>query len=190
MTRKIKPLIQLEQLEPRIMLSGDGLLNIAPNPHQDTILDNTSLTDQYAELLDTHEQVEEQISLEIAQSDTPNSYAYEPILTLLPDDDGGIGTATLQITVLDTLSAIDDLLSKVTNLDLSNGIESSLIAKVEAGIHLFGGDLGSDRSLMALLDAFIRGVNHWYEKDKLTGDAYNELLNNAELIRLDILSDI
>jgi hypothetical protein len=44
MTREIKPVIHLEQLEPRILLSGDSLLNIAPNPQQDTILDNTSLT--------------------------------------------------------------------------------------------------------------------------------------------------
>jgi len=48
MTRKVKPLIHLEQLEPRIMLSGDSLLNIGPDPQQDTILDNTSRTDQYA----------------------------------------------------------------------------------------------------------------------------------------------
>jgi len=86
MTREVKPLIQLEQLEPRIMLSGDGLLNIAPNPHQDTSLDKTSLTDQYAELLDTHEQVEEQISLELTQPDTPDTDVCQPIFTLYVDD--------------------------------------------------------------------------------------------------------
>jgi len=87
MTREVKPLIQLEQLEPRIMLSGDGLLNIAPNPQQDTILDNTSLTDQYAELLDTHEQVEEQISLELTQPETTNTDVCQPIFTLYIDDE-------------------------------------------------------------------------------------------------------
>jgi len=39
------------------------------------------------ELLDTQEQVEEQISLELAPSDTPNTDAYQPIFTLLADDD-------------------------------------------------------------------------------------------------------
>jgi len=44
--------IVLEKLEPRILLSGDGLLNIAPDP-LDSLLDNTSQVIQYAELLDT-----------------------------------------------------------------------------------------------------------------------------------------
>ena len=106
------------------------------------------------------------------------------------NDNGGIGVATLQVTVLDTLAAFGDLLSKVESLDLSIGVESSLTAKLEAGIHLLGEDVCSDRSLTALLDAFIRGINHWYEKDKLTEEAYNELITYAELIRLDILTDI
>jgi hypothetical protein len=42
----VKPFILFEQLEPRILLSVDSLLNIAPDPLQETILDNTSLTDQ------------------------------------------------------------------------------------------------------------------------------------------------
>ncbi len=82
----VKPVIHLEQLEPRILLSGDSLLNIAPNPQQDTIDDNTSLTDQYAELLDTQEPVEEQISLELTQSDSPDTNICQPIFTLLADD--------------------------------------------------------------------------------------------------------
>ncbi len=100
MTRKIKPVIHLEQLEPRIMLSGDSLLNIAPNPQEDTIDDNTSLTDQYAELLDTQEQVEEQISQELAPSDRSNTDVYQPICTLFVDCKGrskiaaGVGLKT------------------------------------------------------------------------------------------------
>jgi len=85
MTRKVKPLIQIEQLEPRIMLSGDGLLNIAPDLNEDTILDNTSQVIQYVE--DTHEPVEAELSLELAQPYTTNIDVYEPIITLLVDDD-------------------------------------------------------------------------------------------------------
>ena len=83
----VKPLILLEQLEPRILLSVDSLLNIAPDPLQDTILDNTHQVAQYAELLDTNEQIEEQISQEPAPSDTPNTNVCLPIFTLFVDDD-------------------------------------------------------------------------------------------------------
>jgi len=87
MTRKVEHLIQFEQLEPRILLSGDSLLNIAPEPHEDTILDKPPLVVQYVELLDTHEQVEGQINLELVPSDTPNTDVCQPIITLLVDDD-------------------------------------------------------------------------------------------------------
>jgi hypothetical protein len=82
----VKPLIHLEQLEPRILLSGDSLLNIAPDSQQNTVLDNTPQVVQYAELLDIREHVEEQISLELISPDTPNTGTYEPIFTLLEED--------------------------------------------------------------------------------------------------------
>ena len=53
-----KPFALLEQLEPRILLSGDGLLNIAPEP-LDSLLDTMPQVVQYAELLETNEQAEE-----------------------------------------------------------------------------------------------------------------------------------
>ncbi len=68
MTRKVKPLMHLEQLEPRILLSGDSILNIALNPHQDNILDNSSNVVQEAEILHINEQVEGQISQEPPRS--------------------------------------------------------------------------------------------------------------------------
>jgi hypothetical protein len=81
-TRKDKYLVHFEHLEPRILLSGDSLLNIAPDSHQDTFLDDTPQVVQYAELLDTNERVEEQVI-----SDTSNNDNCRPILTLLVDDD-------------------------------------------------------------------------------------------------------
>ncbi|MHC4489907.1 MAG: LEPR-XLL domain-containing protein, partial [Planctomycetota bacterium] len=56
MTRKVKHLSHFEQLEPRILLSGDGLLNIAaPEPLRDPLLDGMQQVVQYAELLETNE---------------------------------------------------------------------------------------------------------------------------------------
>ena len=86
MTRKVKPLIQLEQLEPRILLSGDSLLYIALDQHENTILSDAQQVVQYSELLNTPEQVEEQITQELATSDTPNTHVYQPIFTLFVDD--------------------------------------------------------------------------------------------------------
>jgi len=54
--------ILFEVLEPRILLSVDGLLNvILPDQDQDMSLDSTQQVVQYAELLETQEQVEEQV---------------------------------------------------------------------------------------------------------------------------------
>lgn len=86
MTRKSGPIF-LEVLEARILLSADSLLNaIIPDQDQDISLDSMREVVQYTELLDTNEQLEEQISPELAPSDTPNTDVYKPIFTLLVDD--------------------------------------------------------------------------------------------------------
>ena len=77
--------ILLEILEPRILLSADGLLNvIPPDQGKDMSLDSSQEVVQYAELLDTNEQVDEQISLELAPSDSPNSDICQPNLYFIP----------------------------------------------------------------------------------------------------------
>ena len=108
----VNPLIQLEQLEPRILLSADSLLNITPDPLQDTLLNNTQQEIQYSELLDTNEQVEEQISLEAAQPVDPDIEAYEPIFTLLVEDDNTIDEST------DTDLSLDNIGSAQVNNDI------------------------------------------------------------------------
>ena len=51
----------LEKLEPRILLSGDGLLSVVqPDLPQDTLLDSTPQIVQCAELWEANEQVEQQ----------------------------------------------------------------------------------------------------------------------------------
>jgi len=75
--------ILFEVLEPRIMLSADGLLNvITPDQDQDALPDGMQDVIQYAELLETQEQFEEQVT-----SDTSNNDNCRPILTLSVDDD-------------------------------------------------------------------------------------------------------
>ena len=84
----VKPPV-LERLEPRILLSGDGLLNIAPpDPIQDT-----PQVVRYAELLESDEEVEQDIDQEGCRSCPDGSDLLEPILTIsvdestIPDDD-------------------------------------------------------------------------------------------------------
>ena len=76
-----KPSFLFEALEPRILLSADGLHAIVPDPLH-PLIDNIPQVIQYAELPATSEQVEEQ-----AQSDTHNIDIYPPILTLSPDNE-------------------------------------------------------------------------------------------------------
>ncbi len=158
MTREVKPIIQLEQLEqlePRIMLSGDGLLNIAPNPHQDTILDNTSLTDQYAELLDTDEQVDEQISLELTQPDTTNTHVCQPLFTLLPDDNTNEQSSDADLSVGNIGPAqMGEVLAVLSN-DSDGDIESKVGATKDGGMPTYIND--ADLSIEYATSIEIRG---------------------------------
>ncbi len=47
--------------------------------------------------------------------------------------------------------------------------------------------MSNDTPLLALLDAFIRGVGHWHGLGRLTEAQRDELLWRAELIRADIV---
>ncbi|MDT8303290.1 MAG: FG-GAP-like repeat-containing protein, partial [Sedimentisphaerales bacterium] len=120
----VKPLIQLEQLEPRILLSANSSLNITPDPLQDTLLNNTQQEIQYAELLDTNEQAEEQISLEARPVD-PDIEAYEPIFTLLVDDENANDESAdvdLSLDVIDYAQVKNDIVLLLN--DSSGDIES------------------------------------------------------------------
>lgn len=112
----VKPLILLEQLEPRILLSGDSLFNITPDPHQDTIIDNTPQVVQCTELLDTNEQVEEQINQELVPSDTSCTDDYQPIFTLLQDDNTNSESVNADLSVDDIGPAqTGDVLAVLSN---------------------------------------------------------------------------
>jgi uncharacterized delta-60 repeat protein len=94
---------------------------------------------------------------------------------------GGDYMADLDLTAL---TAVEDLLADVEALGLSTGTESSLAGKLEAAINHLGRDVGSDRSIEALIDTFARGVSHWYDKGQMTAEECDALLWEVELIRL------
>jgi hypothetical protein len=77
-----KSLPHFEQLEPRIMLSADSLLNVTePDPGQNTLMESVQEVVQCEELSQTHEQPEESV-----QSNPSDADDYQPILTLCIDD--------------------------------------------------------------------------------------------------------
>jgi hypothetical protein len=77
----------LEQLEPRILLSGDSLLNTSLDLQQEIIPGTELQICHQTEFFDTNNQIEEQISQEPTPYDTPDSDGYQPILTLCVDDE-------------------------------------------------------------------------------------------------------
>jgi hypothetical protein len=109
------------------------------------------------------------------------------ITVWVEDDDGGRASATVQMTVLDTSGAIDDLIGRIGSMDLSQGVESSLTAKLVALANLLDQNVTNDTPLLALLDAFVKGVDNWYSKGHLTLAQHDDLLHRADLIRLDVL---
>jgi hypothetical protein len=123
----------------------------------------------------------------IAGSHDYEAYGTFTVTVRVTDDDGGEGIATLTVTVLDTESALNDLIQKIEDADLSTGAENSLTAKLAGAARLLGEDIENDRPIEALLDAFIRGVNHRQEKGEMTLETAAMLTSYAELIRLDVL---
>ena len=105
------------------------------------------------------------------------------------DDDGGTGLATLTVNVMNTNAALADLVQQVEDADLSTGVENSLTAKLAAAARLLEQEVENDAPLEAILNAFIRGVNHWESKGDLTAETATQLRFYAELVRLDILDD-
>ena len=115
----------LERLEPRIMLSGDGLLSIAPpDPFQDALLNTMPQVVQYAELLETCEQVEQQpvtdqkIDQQVGPSYPGGTDLWQPILTLSVDgstvaDDGKVKDADVDSVDGSSGTSVDVILDEI-----------------------------------------------------------------------------
>jgi hypothetical protein len=93
--------------------------------------------------------------------------------------EGGDFVAGLDLT---SLGMVDELVGKVEDLGLSTGTESSLVGKLETAVKLLGMDVGNQNGLIALLNAFKRGVVHWYERQEISESERDELTANADLI--------
>lgn len=112
----ITPFALLEQLEPRILLSGDGLLSITPDP-LDSLLDTSPQIVQYAELLETNEQAEE--AEKQVHSELSNANIYEPLLTLSVDEAEDVGPVSGDAEITETNVTADDLDTAEESLLLS-----------------------------------------------------------------------
>lgn len=98
--------------------------------------------------------------------------------------EGGDYVAEFDLTVL---QLVNDLLSKVEDLGLSTGSESSLTSKLDAVLNQLDQNAGNDESLTAKLEAFMRGVESWYAREEITLAEHEELIEDAEFIILGLL---
>jgi len=146
----------LEILEPRILLSGDSFLNIATDPYQDNLLDNTSQVVQEVGLLETNGQVEGQINQAPASSETPNSDLYKPIVTLFADDDNTNDKsvdADLSVDNIGSAQVNGDI--AVLSNDSSGDIESKVVTTNDGSMPTYVND--GEISVEETLSIEIRG---------------------------------
>jgi len=151
MNGEVRPIL-LEQLEPRILLSGEGLLNIGPNPHQETILNNTHQVAQYAELLETNNEevveqlpvIEQLVDQEPEPSDTFENNLYEPIVTLFINQDN-----------TDTDGPVDVLSNSAEDTESKNTLTEVIDTNFDAEVTNISAISTEDRSMPILNDADI-----------------------------------
>jgi hypothetical protein len=91
-------------------------------------------------------------------------------------------TAVLNMT---TFSLIEDTLTTLEEMGLSTGTENSLIGKLETAVKVLGTEANGN-GVLALMDAFRRGILHQFDRGQLTEDQRDELLADTELIVLGI----
>jgi hypothetical protein len=121
----------LERLEPRILLSGDGLLNIVPpNPLQDMLINSTPEVVQHVDSLENEGRFptpEQEISPELDVSDELRTGFYQPLITLSVDD----------AKVVDSVvKARDDLAGTVNDPGERSEDPSTLTAVAEATVDI------------------------------------------------------
>ena len=122
-----KPVVPpvLEKLEPRILLSGDGLLHVAaPDPFQDTHCDDTQQVVQYAELMETNERIEEQLS-------SAERKIYESLFTLPADDDVNVSDGAIA-TDPNSAEYLDETVGDSNISNISNEVITTEILNTAA----------------------------------------------------------
>jgi PKD repeat protein len=115
-----------------------------------------------------------------------HAYTYPDIYTVtltVIDDDGDIGTASLEIVVKSPAEATEDLIDDIEEMDLPPDFENSLIQKLNNAIQSF--ENGQPNAAMHKLNAFINQVEAQRGK-KITNEQADLLVNNAQQI-IDVL---
>jgi len=97
---------------------------------------------------------------------------------------GGDFSIDLDLTCLGLL---DELIGKVEALGLDMGVENSLVGKLDAALQLLGVDPATNTGILAKMDAFIAGVSHWFDRDEITLEDHDELIDDANRILLCIM---
>lgn len=112
-------------------------------------------------------------------------YTYSATFTVVltvTDDDGGVGTAIIEIRVETTSEAIDDLVQIIEEMNLQNGIENSLDSKLDnAQDALDAANSGDRQDAINKLIAFINAVNA-QRGNKLTEEEADYLIAKAQEI--------
>ena len=70
-----------EVLEPRILLSGNGLLGVTSDPLGDVLADGTSQVAQHAALFETGDEIEEQTGATTSSFDATGIEVFQPLFT-------------------------------------------------------------------------------------------------------------
>ena len=99
------------------------------------------------------------------------------IVLRVTDDDDGVGEDSVQITVSTPGGAVDDIVDAVEDMDLAQGLENSLTAKLDAAISSL--DKGNDHTAANQLQAFINQVEAKRGKD-LSDEEADLLVSLAE----------
>jgi PKD repeat protein len=104
--------------------------------------------------------------------------AYTVTLTVT-DDDGGMGTASIQILVESPAEATEVVIESIEELDLPQGTENSLISKLESAIDSL--EDGQDNAAVNKLEAFMNQVEAQRGK-KLTEEEADKLIADVQAI--------
>jgi hypothetical protein len=107
------------------------------------------------------------------------------VTVTLTDGDGGSGSSHTRVLVLTTQLAIDDLITRVKGMKLSDAVTQSLGQKLQT-VKARLLDKSSDKIILSALQAFVNNVDYWNGKRLLANVQHDTLLQYAGWIQKDI----